>query len=366
MNKKFIVWQLKRWIVPLAIFLGVIVLMFGLSVISIVTTFDGGAIYQIESGNSISTLSLLQTPIFVAILLAAIFPIVVFSYKFGMQRCDFYNQLPFRPKEFKRTIMILGLVAILAVIIVGYGLGASIFAIFYALSPATKTINYFGFVIEGATKINLDWTAIFYGLLYLIVICAASYFISSCIVYNNIGVFESIICIVLFHIAASSAVMVVQTRLVIHEIIESYDAISFGIIPMIAYSSMFDSLLTEGNIEVGKEFYISCGIYIALAAGGFIWTWLEKDRSAEVDNTKGEPKAFPIIVLHAGMLFGTGLIAALILQLGLPVLGLVMWALCMVVYFFLNVLYKHGFGLEMKQWLPMIPIVAATFALCFF
>ena len=357
MNKKFIVWQLKRWIVPLSIFLGVIVLMFALSVM----TAD---IYQSEVYYSLPP-SILQPAMFVAILLGAIFPIVVFSYKFGMQRCDFYNQLPFQPKEFRRTIMILGLISILLVIIVGYGLGASIFAIFYALSPASKTMStYMGEIV--LTKINFDWAAMLYALLYIIEMCTASYSISACIVYNNIGVFESIICIALFHIAASSAVMAVQTRLVIHDVIDTFDAVSFGIIPMIAYTTLFDNLFVEGSIEVAKEFYISCGINIALAAGGFVWTWLEKDRSAEVDNTKGEPKVFPIIVLHAGMLFGVALVAALTLQLGLPVLGLVLWALCMVAYFFLNVLYKHGFGLEMKQWLPMIPIVAATFALCFF
>ena len=359
MNKKFIVWQLKRWIVPLSIFLGVITLMFVLAVMS-ADIYQGEGYYTLLSGSSI-----LLSPMMTAILISGIFPLVVFSYKFGMQRCDFYNQLPFKPKEFKRTIMLLGLICVLVVVIVGYALGISIFALYYAISPATKTVTtYMGDLL--LQKIKYNWGAVFYSLLYLILICSATYFISSCIVYNNIGIFESIICIALFHIAASSVALAIQVRLVHYQVIESFESLAFGVFPMIVYGNLFDTMFGGEKVELAKEFYINCGVYITLAAGGFAWTWLEKDRSAEIDNTKGEPKLFPIIVLHAGFLFGLALVDALVLELGAPLLGLVLWALSMVAYFFLNVLYKHGFGLQMKQWIPMIPIMALTFALCFF
>ena len=348
MNKKFIVWQIKRWIVPLAVFLGVIVVIFS-------TTAISSDVYQ---GSYLFNLSVLSPAVFAALIISSVFPLMAFSYKFGMQRCDFYNQLPFKPKEFKRTIMILGLICVLAIIIVGYATGVSLFALFYTLSPETKQVVYYD-MTETLHKMPLDWSAVFYCLIYILVMSTASYFISSCIAYNNIGVFESIICLLLFHAAASSLVLP----------IEEYEALAFGIFPMFGYGTLFDQILIGEDIkflELGYGFFTNVSVYLAISGGAFAWTWLSKDRSAEVDNTKGEPKLFPIIVLHAAFLFSLALLSSAMSSLGLTVFGLVLWSFSMVAYFFLNVLYKHGFGLDMKQWVPMIPVFIVTFILFLF
>ncbi len=358
MNKKFIVWQLKRWIVPLAVFLGVMIVIFASSAI-------GSDVYQ---GSYLFNLSVLSPAVFTSLIISSVFPIMAFSYKFGMQRCDFYNQLPFKPKEFKRIIMLMGLICVLSIIIVGYTVGVSLFAIFYAISPATKTITYFD-TTQVLEKINLNWAAVFYCLIYIVIMSSASYFISACVTYNNIGVFESVICLLMFHAAACSLVLPIQIRLMRYEVIEEYEALAFGIIPIVAYGTMFDQIFAGENIkfaELGYGFFTNCSIYLALSGGAFAWTWLSKDRSAEIDNTKGEPKLFPIVILHAAFLFALALLSALMATLGIIVLGLILWSFSMVAYFFLNVLYKHGFGLYMKQWVPMIPIFIITFLLFFF
>jgi hypothetical protein len=71
---------------------------------------------------------------------AVVLPFFVYSYRFKLQSCDTYYQLPFGPKKLKNTRLYTGLVTLLAVYTTVFVIGFLIVTIAYAFTPETKYI----------------------------------------------------------------------------------------------------------------------------------------------------------------------------------------------------------------------------------
>lgn len=82
--------------------------------------------------------------------------------------------------------------------------------------------------------------------------------------------------------------------------------------------------------------------------------FMVKDRSADIENEKGNPSIITLIALHGGflgvMLFANSLASYTIY------LGLIINIFVIASYFFINVLFGHGFKLRMQQWIPLLVI----------
>ena len=147
---------------------------------------------------------------------------------------------------------------------------------------------------------------------------------------------------------------------------EGINFVGFGVIDVIFYATRFDTLTFFEDIEVENTAYdiVSlCGIY-GLALGSFLWSFFRKDVSAEKENTKGSPCVVPVVSLHAAV--PLIVLASCLISFKNPkwiAFPLVLTMFTLVAYFFLNVLYNHGFKLKKMQWIPMIPVAVISFAL---
>ncbi|HHT67411.1 MAG TPA: hypothetical protein GX010_04270 [Erysipelotrichaceae bacterium] len=83
---------------------------------------------------------------------ALVMPIFVYSYRFKIQRCDTYYQLPFAPKRLKNIRLLTGLGIVLAIYTTVFILGFTLITILYYCSPATKDV--FKAEISQAITIN--------------------------------------------------------------------------------------------------------------------------------------------------------------------------------------------------------------------
>ena len=109
---KFIAWQIKRWLVPALVILGVMVM--SLVIISATENLTYTTYHDPMSGldynYATSTSTFFMAAMLYGSLVSIVFPMFVFNYKFGIRRADFYKQLPFGANQLRRIIFVMGLV----------------------------------------------------------------------------------------------------------------------------------------------------------------------------------------------------------------------------------------------------------------
>ena len=352
-----ILYQIKKWLVP------IIVLAVAFVAINAITAFttnfyvDKSKPYGMVNLFSVTSVFSIGNAITIFALSAAA-AIVAMVYKFGMIRADFFQQLPFKPKNLRRYMFMAGLIAISAVLLIGSGLTIAMFAIKYNIDAKTVAGNI-NYVLK---DFNFGYLSL--GFLFFVGYGIANYCICACILDQNIGIFESIICILLMQAVLS---LIVQMPYNAISIVagKGYHPFGFGLVNAYLFGSYFDQLVfvKDAKVEIsGQEIASVIGIF-ALAIGGFLWVFLRKDISAEKENTKGSPCVFPVVVVHLATF--AIIAAASLISLKNP--KYLMWPaiLSLVTFtamFFIQVIYNHGFKLKKMQWIPLVALLPVCFA----
>ena len=134
MNKKFVKWQLKAWLIPL-----IIIGVYGLLAIVLPRLTENYVVYSADIPeyvvkNSISSAisGFSSTAISTAVFLSLVLSIISADYKWKGNRYDAYAQLPLGKNGIKRHRMILSLALVAAMFTLHYWLGAGTFAIRWA------------------------------------------------------------------------------------------------------------------------------------------------------------------------------------------------------------------------------------------
>lgn len=122
---------LKEWLPVIAVFFLISLILF---VLYCATIDFYPSLY---SNKSIFDFVFLSIPISI---FALVLPFFVYSYRFKLQSCDTYYQLPFEPKQLKNTRLFTGLATLIAVYTTVFVIGFLIVIIVYSLSPETKYI----------------------------------------------------------------------------------------------------------------------------------------------------------------------------------------------------------------------------------
>lgn len=355
---KFIVWQIKRWLVPALVILGVMTMSLVIMGASEVLTYR--VFHDPGSGLDFSYLDSPSTFFMAAMLygslVSIVFPMFVFNYKFGIRRADFYKQLPFGANQLRRIIFIMGLVIAIIGVSLAFITGVGIIIIRHsALQNATLESNEYY-----TTKLyDFNYRYLFITYLLLLLNVFATYSISCVFVYHNVSVFEAIIGVLLAQLMLGLLPLAISNQIIqvkgwVNN--ESYDPVyvTFSTMSPIIGAYNLNSLFYGATEDFWKNLYWNIGVYLLLGMGAFIWMFLTKDRSADVENEKGNPSVITLIALHGGflgmMLFANSLASFTI------VLGLIINIFVIATYFFINVLYGHGFKLKMQQWIPLAAV----------
>lgn len=350
---KFIFWQIKRWLVPALVILGVMTMSMVIIAASEPLTYEinnmtGEPMYYGMTNNLFLSASLYAS------LISIVFPMFVFNYKFGIRRADFYKQLPFEKNELRRIIFVMGLVIAMVGVLVSFLLGLGLYLIRYFVYDKSTLI-----VTEYATEklYNFDYKYLLFFVILLMFTVFATYSISSLFVYHNVTVFEAIVAIILgqlflglltFTIAQQAVALYIKNT--DQEIDMVY--LTFSMISPVIASSNMNQLFVGFGDGIWKNLYWNVGTYFLLGIGAFIWLMLVKDRSADIENEKGKPAPITLVAVHGGflsvMLFANMLAGYTIY------ISLIINIFVIATYFFINVLYRHGFKLRLEQWIPIV------------
>ena len=354
---KFILWQIKRWLVPALVILGVMTMsmvILGASESLTYTLYNDpyGGTFSYNDGSS----TFFMGAMLYSSLVSIVFPMFVFNYKFGIRRADFYKQLPFAENQLRRTILLSGLVIALVGVSLAFLTGTGILLIrHFAFDKSTliSTPDYTQYLYT----FKYRYLLVFYLLLMLNVF--ATYSISCLFVYHNVTVFEAIIgvllaqlCLGLLPYAIASQVSTIKGWVTNDFVEPTY--VTFSTISPVIGAVNINSLFYGMEEEIWKNLYWNIGVYLISGLGSFIWMFMVKDRSADIENEKGNPSIITLIALHGGflgvMLFANSLASYTIY------LGLIINIFVIASYFFINVLFGHGFKLRMQQWIPLLVI----------
>lgn len=347
MNKA-IKYILRRFMVP------VIVLAVVLIAVPAISIFPSSFKYNPNPSNLFEALtsrpSIISIPLFIMVFAAsAAAGIIAMEYKFGMQRADYYGQLPFKPKHLRRYFYIAGLIMTAVTLLLSLLLTGLFIAIRYGIDKSSLP--------TGWELLNLNWQYVWLGLLFVFGYGIANYCISATILDQNIGIFESIINLLLFQVVLSLLTQAPALIIGVLDKSELYN-LGFGVVNIAIYGAKFDASIFsgEGFGTNACEIISIIGSYV-IAIVAFLWAFFRKDVSAEKENTKGRPCVFPIVTLHLAA-FALAMISSLISLKNPRLLAwpLIIYGFVLVAYFFLHVVYNHGFKLKKMQWIP-IPLV---------
>ena len=346
---KFIVWQLKRWLIPALVIIGVI------SMSLIILSSTQPVTYMVYDGTPIYMPSQLFMSIMLfATIIATVFPMFVFNYKFGIRRADFYKQLPFEENQLKRIILVMGLVLVLIGAVLAFSLGFGIYFLRYYLTDVSK-------LEENTYLLKIDWKYVFYFFGVLLLATFSTYSISALFVYHNVSIFEAIVSIVLAHIFLGAFLSGILAQ--VYASMTAYGGfedntkqiyLSFSLITPIIAAADFDELFMSAKDHLSYNLYWNLPIYFALGIGSFLWIFFSKDRSADKENEKGHPSILTLIAEHGGFL--SIILLFNYISYYLIYIAFIIMFFAFATYFFINVLYRHGFKLRMEQWIPMIGV----------
>lgn len=354
---KFIVWQLKRWLVPILVITGV----FALSMV--VASLQEPLTYITYSGYPVNNVgSFFLIAISYAAIISVVFPMFVFNYKFGIRRADFYKQLPFEPQNLRRIIFSMGLVLLLIAVSLAYFTGIGIFLIRY-FTFNKENLSTVGDTITHLYEFKFEYLGYFYILLMLTTF--TTYSVTSLIVYHNIGVFESLIAVVLGQLFIG--LFPLTTTMQILQMVERTTGnpqemiyITFSLVSPIIAGWDLNTLFQNVDGSFARNLYWNVGTYLLFGVGSFIWLFLVKDRSADLENERGRPSIITLVAVHGGFLslqmFFNYLAYAMLYG------ALIIYLFTMTAYFFINVLFRHGFKLRMEQFIPMAVVAAISLA----
>lgn len=351
---KFITWQIKRWLIPALVMIGVMCLSMAISAgqEAIIKTVYHNEYhdYVLDTGNSLFMVLILYSSI-----ISFVFPMFVFNYKFGIRRADFYKQLPFEPKHLRRIILTMGLIIILIGVTLAFMLSIGIYAlryITYDRSALQNTVDYTEMMM------NLDWKVLIYFYLLLIASSFATYSLTSLFVYHNTSVFEALIAAIAVQLLLGllSFSILEQVSTIVSRMTNGAESpklitLSFSVITPVIAGYQMNEMFVSSRSSFPQNFLWNLTLYLGCGVGSFIWLFLIKDRSADKENEKGRPSIITLIAIHGGFL-SLLLFFARLMAFQLFV-GLLVYIFTIATYFFINVLYRHGFKLRLEQWIPM-------------
>ncbi len=355
---KFISWQLKRWLLPILIITSTLTLTVVFSAISEPVSYLS---YCLEEDNcfvSETPSTLFFMLIIYSSLMAFIFPLIMFNYKFGIRRADFYKQLPFKPKQLRRTIFLLGLTVTLVCVSIIFALCFGIYALRYFATDITK-------ISSTAVLIDIQWKYLGYFYLLLIGSTFSTFSLHSLFVFRNANIFEGIVAGVLAQVLLNLLPFGILSQVaIIYPVITgetfSIPSIFLGVAAPAAASFNLNQLFTSSAKAIDKSIFWNVPSYLLFGLGSFLYLFMEKDRSSDIENERGRPSAVTLIALHGGFLAVLLMFDCVeIISLYVP---LILWTFTTAIYYFINVLFAAGFKFKLSQWLPFTLVAIIAFA----
>ena len=372
MNKKFVKWQLKAWLIPL-----IIIGVYGLLAIVLPRLTENYVVYNpdfpeyvINKSISSAVSGFSNTAISTGVFLSLVLSIISADYKWKGNRYDAYAQLPLGKNGIKRHRMILSLALVAAMFTVHYWLGAGTFALRWA--SLNQVAAETGGRIGGVDFLPILWS-------YLLVLpgMAMVHLINFAIGSMSHSLWSALTMMLLGNLVIALGPVFVLRFLLPYCGITSGNAYSYGAILSL------DFVYRVSQIFADKAAYfervVQLPVLIALVVGGigtlalgigsFFYVFFRKEMSGEYCGGKDFDSFGKTLFPHAvafAVAFALGNlglnvhITALTNNLGLAILTLVFVLLG---YFILLLVYFLTLRLDKKQWIIAGSIVALAIIL---
>ena len=149
----------KEWLPLIAVFL----------IVAVLTAVIAASSHSFYDGGTFETAAMTWP----SSIFAIVMPFFVYSYRFTRIGGDTYYQLPFKEKQFKNIRVLTGLVAVLAVFVVAFLIGFTMYTILYYQAPMTKDFGY-GYTLEKAT---VNPPVALLAFVSFLVLCSGVYFV---------------------------------------------------------------------------------------------------------------------------------------------------------------------------------------------
>ncbi len=182
-TRRFIKWQLKQWFAPLLIAFLLLFLSF------IITCSTSNVSYRYYEGGSFvsqpsSNLIAISIPL---TLVAVIFPLFVYDYRFKKTQADTFMQAPLKRNRLRLTRLLLGLSMIMIIFTIVYVIGVLI--VFFRQVTTPDLYEQGGYIF----KIRFfDYRYYIAAYFFLLAFASLEYFISSFIVLLSDNVLDAI------------------------------------------------------------------------------------------------------------------------------------------------------------------------------
>ena len=150
----------KEWLPLIAVFL----------IVAVLTAVIAASSHSFYDGGTFETAAMTWP----SSIFAIVMPFFVYSYRFTRIGGDTYYQLPFKEKQFKNIRVLTGLVAVLAVFVVAFLIGFTMYTILYYQAPMTKDFGY-DYTLE---KAIINPPVALLAFVSFLVLCSGVYFVT--------------------------------------------------------------------------------------------------------------------------------------------------------------------------------------------
>ncbi len=270
MNKKFTLWQTKKWITPYLICTIILAAIF----ISGMSFMDVGVYTNTASGNlRVGTGSAyLEDLAYPALIMSVIPPFLVYSDRTSRTKTDTYRQTPFTKRGYRAHKLIIALVMYLISVTIAFLLGMLVFGIKVASFEVTDSQYVYTFYTG------------YYFLAWIVILaeCACAYFVNCFFV--SLG--SNRISQVIFLICASYFLSQIMYGAVTYYYTVTLNLIETDNLSLSQFqcfnwlADVFDSLILTNcvpEIDCYTNFVVSMVLYHVIAAGlGFLCFFLKE------------------------------------------------------------------------------------------
>ncbi|MFA6755569.1 MAG: hypothetical protein WCR97_03550 [Bacilli bacterium] len=301
MNKKYVIFQIKKWLPLFGILFIFLALVYWMSFssMSIYQYFsyddEGALIYFDSSSSGISNLS------FPILICAIVVPFFVLEYKSSSNKCDTYFQLPFKKNELKITRGIVSLLGLLICFTVAYWIAILILYL--------RVIN--AKPLENANVQSYRFIGYLFLYFILLVETICTFGIVSFFVSLGNSIFSSILLVLFgelllsFVFNGSNAFYCLITNN-LNNVYGSYSLNSIVLCPNFNSNLLNEYIKSISEFEIKNNFYIyGISIYTVLGICSYIYLCLVNDPSGEFASKSGGRNKFISLIIHTGIIFFT-------------------------------------------------------------
>ena len=369
-KKKFILYQIKINLPILIIFASFATLL------PLINVALSNITIEESSNNNIDSFIIFMS--LVPYIFAFIYPLTIFSYRYYRPTVDFFYQMAVDKRFTKRVKILIGLFSSIGVLLITY-----------LLSFIILFIRYNALLSLGKTLVNINFSAFFIALPFIVLSLVATYSISLfCASLGNnqkdkflLWFFSNVILFMFFTSISTYLLFIVSSLIAFQD----YDVLINPLICSLSplsiisiVSNTFSYLLVNGSwfsfaslsSILSLVFFI---LIIGFAVFSFIYTFNSKEKRGEFATINGSYNLLTYIIPHVAFL-NVGIYITTTWSLGWSLIfylpSIIFFAVYFVGYYFALVWYYKKLKMDKKNFLFYFinvgTVIALSIIICYF